>query len=331
MIDDKPMFICTIGKNNNRKDIIQKMYNHGMRYIRFNMSYRLDYYDDVVKYVHELNDELGINIGIICDLAGTEMRVITDKEIEVHNEQQVIIGDDIKLDQGNLSLLKKGEQILIKDGKIILEVEKYENGKLYCKSLSNNVITVNANCYNKTLYDNLPFISEKDEINLIDAIRYKADFVAVSHVRNKQNINEVKKYLLKRQVNTKIMSKIENLQAIENLDEIIDSSDSIMIARGDLGKILPFTDIAYNQKLITKKVLKAGKMLVSATDYLFSLLTPTIPSRAEIVDLFTAYEDGINTIMFTKEIAHTTAPEYLLDVANKVYESYKKYVGGKND
>ena len=123
----------------------------------------------------------------------------------------------------------------------------------------------------------------------------------------------------------KLMSKIENLEAVQNLDEVIKYSDAIMIARGDLGKILPFSKIAYYQKIITKKTLLSKKMLVSATDYLFSLVNFTIPTRAEVVDLFTAFLDGIDSIMFTKEVAHSENPVYLLQVANEIYKSYLEY------
>ena len=122
-----------------------------------------------------------------------------------------------------------------------------------------------------------------------------------------------------------MISKIESPQSVENLDEIIEKSDGIMIARGDLGKILPIEDLAYNQKIITEKNLKVGKYLMSATDYLFSLIEPTTPTRAEIVDLFTAYEDGIRNIMFTKEISLSKDPIFLLDMATKVFNSYMKY------
>lgn len=325
MNKERAKFICTIGKCNNTKEKLKEMYDHGMKFARFNMSYRLDYYDNIVNSIKELNKEYGVNIGLICDLAGTEMRILIEKEMPVVEGQEIVIGKDIKLDQGDLSLLSKGDEIIIKDGKIVLEVVKFKDELLYCVSKSNDILTVNANCYNKKLYDNLNFISEKDELNLNDAIKYNADYVAVSHVRNSNNINEIKEYLNNRNSKIKIMSKIENGEALENIDDIIANSDAIMIARGDLGKILPFTDIALNQKIITKKVLHAKKMLVSATDYLFSLENPTIPSRAEIVDLFTAYNDGIKYIMFTKEIAHSTDPAYLLDIATKVYNSYEKY------
>lgn len=322
---NEPIFICTIGRCNNSKQKIREMFEHGMRYIRFNMSYRLNYYDDVVKYIQELNEELDVHIGLICDLAGTEMRVITNEELFIKEGEKIIVGKDIKLDQGDLSLLKEGDKIIILDGKIILEVEKFENELLYCKSKSNGIIPKNANCYNPKLYNSLNFISDKDILNLNDAIKYKADYIAVSHVRNEKNLKEIEDYLIKQNANIKLMSKIENSEAMKNIDSIINKSDAIMIARGDLGKILPFTEIALNQKIITEKTIKAGKVLVSATDYLFSLIEPTIPSRAEIVDLFTAYNDGIRYIMFTKEIAHSKNQAYLLDVANKVYESYKKY------
>lgn len=324
----KPKYICTIGPSTSSKDIIKKMYEHGMSHIRFNMSYRLDYYDEVVNVVHELQNE-GCNIGIICDLAGTEMRVNNTEEIKVSKGQTVIVGKNITFDQGDLSLLKQGEEIVIRDGRVILRVDKYEDGLLYTTSLTEDTINVNSNCFNKTIYDNLKFISHKDELNLLDAIRYKVDYIAVSHVRTKSNLDEIREFLRNNNSDIKLLAKVENKEAMDNLDEVIDNSDGVIIARGDLGKILPIYDLAYNQRIITEKTLSKGKYLMSATDYLFSLVDVTTPSRAEIVDLFSAYESGITNIMFTKEVSVSKDPIYLLDMANKVYESFKKYKGEK--
>lgn len=322
-------YICTAGPSTMKKEVLRQMYEHGMSHIRFNMSYRLDYYDEIVDNVRELNSE-GCNIGIICDLAGTEMRTTNISEIKVSLGQELIIGKDFCLDQGDLSLLKPGEKIIIRDGKVILSVNRYDNGLLYCTSLSSDVINENGNCFNATLYDNLNFISHKDELNIEDAIRYDADYIAVSHVRTAKNIEEIKSHLNNKNNKIKLISKIENKEGIDNLDDIIEVSDGIMIARGDLGKILPIEDLGYNQKIITKKTLEAGKFLISATDYLFSLIEPTTPTRAEVIDLFTAYDDGIRNIMFTKEISLSKNPIYLLDMATNIFNSYKKYKNGGN-
>lgn len=321
---EMPKYICTAGPSTTSKEIIKEMYEHGVSHMRLNMSYRLDYYEDVVRNVHELNQE-GCNIGLICDLAGTEMRTTNTEEIKVHKGQKIVVGRDFSFDQGDLSLLKEGEQIFIRDGKVILTVEKYEDGLLYCTCESDDTININSNTFNRTIYNHLKFISPKDELNLQDAIRYHADYIAVSHVRSTKSLEEINEYLSARNSSIKLIAKIENPQGVENLDEILEKCDGIMIARGDLGKILPIEDLGYNQKIITEKTLKAGKYLMSATDYLFSLIEPTIPTRAEVIDLFTAYEDGIRNIMFTKEISLSKDPIYLLDMATKIFNSYLKY------
>lgn len=322
-----PKFICTAGQRIMSKDILKKLYNAGMSHVRFNMSYRLECYSEMAKNIKELNEEDSCSIGLICDLAGSELRVNIEDNVEVKEGQQIVIGQDIFLNCGDLSCVKQNEEIIIKDGKIILIAIKYENDKLYCVSKSNGIISPNSNCYNKSMYEKLPFLPLNDEINLIDAIRYECDYIAVSHVRTKENLKEINDFLEKNNAKIKLISKIENKQAMENLDEIIDYSDGIMIARGDLGKILPIEELAYNQKVITKKTLAKGKYLMSATDYLFSLAETTALTRAEVVDLFTAYEDGILNILFTKEVALAKDPVYVLDVANKIYDSYLKYKG----
>lgn len=304
---------------------LREWFDYGLTSIRLNMSYRLEYYNNAVELIKRTNKKYGININLICDLAGKEMRVVNKKPLLVKKGQEIIIGKDIFFDQGDLSLLKPNDEISINDGEIVLVVDKYYDGLLYCVSNNDNVINPNANVYNEKLYDKLPFISEKDKLNLNDAIRYKADFIAVSHVSSKDDLDQIRNYLKKNNTNIKLISKIENHDAIMNIDEIIENSDGIMIARGDLGKILPIYDLGYNQKIITDRTLKAGKYLISATDYLSSLKVNKNPTRAEVIDLFCAFNDGINCVMFSKELILSVDRINFLTVANKIYKSYLKY------
>lgn len=317
-------FIGSIDKNTSCEELKQ-WYDYGLTSIRLNMSYRLDYYNNAVEVVKETNKKYGINIKLICDLAGKEMRVTNSKPLSIQSGQQIVVGKDLTFDQGDFSLLEPKEQILVNDGETILTVDKYDDGLLYCTSDSDGIIYPNANAYNEKIYNNLPFISEKDKLNLNDAIKYKADFIAVSHVCCKEDLDEIKKYLKENNADIKLISKIENAEGMQNIDEIIKDSDGIMIARGDLGKILPICDLGYNQKIITGKTLKAGKYLISATDYLASLKNNKIPTRAEVIDLFTAYNDDIKCIMFSKELVLSIDKINFLKTANDIYQSYLKY------
>jgi len=322
-------FISSIDDKMSFEDL-KTLYNYGVTTIRLNMSYRLDYYNSAVEQIKKANQEYGINIQLMCDLAGTEMRVINPEPMSITMGQKIIVGKDLKFDQGDFSLLESNDEIIINDGKVVLIVEKYCDGLLHCISNSNSVINPNSNAYNSKIYNQLPFISNKDKLNLDDAIKYNADFIAVSHVRRKEDLDEIKNYLRQNNANIKLISKIENAESIENIDEIIENSDGIMIARGDLGKILPIHELGYNQKIITEKTLKANKYLISATDYLATLMENKTPTRAEVIDLFTAYNDGIKNIMFSKELLLSIDQTNFLQMANNIYQSYLKYKN-KND
>lgn len=306
-------------------DELKEFYDYGLTTIRLNMSYRLDYYNDAVNVIRKTNEKYGINIKLICDLAGKEMRVTNDTSLELKMGDKVVIGKDIFFDQGDLSLLEQNDVILINDGETILSVDEYSNRYLYCTSKTDSIIKPNANAFNEKIYKNLPFISDKDKLNLDDAIRYKADYIAVSHVGSKEDLAEIREYLANNNVDIKLISKIENEDSIKNLDEIIINSDGIMIARGDLGKILPIYDLGYYQKLITEKTLASNKYLITATDYLTSLKDNLTPSRADVIDLFTAYNDGIRNIMFSKELVLSIDKINFLEFANNIYKSYLKY------
>lgn len=310
-------------------DDLKELYDYGLTTIRLNMSYRFEYYNNVVSDIRNANQKHGINIKLICDLAGKEMRVTNDKSLELKTGDKIIVGKDLCFDQGDLSLLEQNDIILINDGETVLEVEKFHDDYLYCVSKNDSVISPNANVYNEKIYSKLPFISEKDKLNLNDAIRYKADFIAVSHVESKKDLEEIRKHLKINNANIKLISKIENREAIQNLDEIILNSDGIMIARGCLGKILPIYELGYYQKLITEKTLQNNKFLIAATDYLTSLKNNLSPSRADVIDLFTAYNDGIKNIMFSKELVLSIDKINFLKIANSIYESYLKYVESK--
>ena len=183
------------------------------------------------------------------------MRVVTSKPLTVKKGDIVYAGKDFKVDQGDLSLLGIGEQLVLNDGELILTVLSVKSNILKCKCNNNATIKENMVCYNKTIYDTLDFVSKKDSLNILDAIKYNAHYIAISHVRNKDNIEFVKKYIKKinKDYNFKIISKIENEEAIKNLDEILEKSDGIMIARGDLGRTLPIEKLAEYQKIISNK------------------------------------------------------------------------------
>ncbi len=318
-------YVCTVGPSTKDIKVLRKLNKLGMNMVRFNMSFDIPDLKNIMNSINKINQKKNINIKTIFDLAGTETRIIATQDIVFHKDDIIVIGQDFKIDQGDLSVLKVGDDLYIRDGELVIKVVKIENGLIYCQASGDGSIRNNNKLYNEKLYRNLPFISKKDERNIQQALESKADYIAISHTRDKKDIDQIKAAIDYENSNIKVISKIENLEATKNLDEIIAQSDGVMIARGDLGKILPDEELGYYQKVITEKALAAGKILMTATGYLLSMVDSPEPTRAEVIDLFSAFEDGIRNIVFTSEVVIAKDPIRTLKSANGIYKSYKKY------
>lgn len=318
-------YVCTIGPSTKSIKVLRKLNKLGMNMVRFNMSFDTPDLANIVNGINKLNQKRNVNIKTVFDLAGTETRIIAKQDIVFRKDDIIVIGQDFTIDQGDLRVLDIGDDIYIRDGELVIKVVKNENDLVYCQAMSDGSIRNNNKLYNAKLYRNLPFISQKDKRNIQLALANKADYIAISHTRNKQDIDQIKSAINYPHSNIKIISKIENLEATKNLDEIIAESDVIMIARGDLGKILPDEELGYYQKVITEKTLATDKILMTATGYLLSMVDSYEPTRAEVIDLFSAFADNIRNIVFTSEVVIAKDPVNTLKTANKIYKSFKKY------
>ncbi len=319
----KTKIICTLGHATDNDDIIKELISLGMDVARFNFSHG-DHDEHLKRFrkIEKYRDEMKIPVATLMDTKGPEVRIgdfKDNKKVELKAGQQFILtsrdieGDETQVSVSYSSLIydiDPGVKILIDDGLVEMTVEEVTTTDIICRVKNNGVISNRKGVNIPGVHLSMPYISERDRSDILFAIEHKFDFIAASFVRTADDVLEIKKMLNKHQSQIKLIAKIENLQGVDNIDEIIKVSDGIMIARGDMGVEVPFEELPALQKKIIKKVYCSGKQVITATQMLDSMLKNPRPTRAEITDVANAIYDGTSAIMLSGE---TAAGNYPLD------------------
>lgn len=312
-------YVCTTGKSMSDKNIIKKLYELGMSTVRFNMSYdEKNMLDELVPIIKQINNENNYDIKLMMDLRGPEIRIDSNKHIEIQEGEQIIFGETLILKEGDISCLTKGDIVVFGDGEIRCVVNEINDNKYYCIALNSGVLKSNQKITNEKLCKTIPFLSEKDILDIEKACDLGINYLCVSFVNKVEDILQVKEIINRKKGYIRIIAKIETIEGVENLSEIIKYCDGIMIGRGDLGVRFPIYELAYQQKRISKIAKETGKKLIVGTGFLSSMKTNSIPTRAEVNDLYNTYLDGADEIMFSGETAISNNPEEVLIMANKI-------------
>ena len=211
-----------------------------------------------------------------------------------------------------------GSTILIDDGLIEMIVDEVTTTDIICTVKNSGTISNKKGVNVPGVHLSMPFISDKDREDIIFAIAHNFDFIAASFVRTAEDVKEIRKMLTKHNSKTKIIAKIENLQGVEHIDEIIKAADGIMIARGDMGVEIPYEDVPVIQKMIIKKVYNSSKQVITATQMLDSMIKNPRPTRAETTDVANAIYDGTSAIMLSGETAAGSYPVDALKTMVKI-------------
>ncbi|MDF2566864.1 MAG: pyk [Oscillospiraceae bacterium] len=312
----KTKIICTLGPATDNENIIKQLMLSGMDVARFNFSHQThdDHkkrFDTIVKFRQELN----LPIATLLDTKGPEIRIRQLRE----GRAELVSGNKITLttqellgDAQIVSITYKdlpkdiriGTKILIDDGLIELKVDKFDSENIECTILNGGMISNNKGINVPGVTLSLPYISEKDEQDILFGIQTGFDFVAASFTRSADDILQIRDILTRNNgSHIKIIAKIENSDGVNNIDEIIRVSDGIMVARGDMGVEIPFEEIPVLQKMLIKKAYNAGKQVITATQMLDSMMKNPRPTRAETTDVANAIYDGTSAIMLSGETA----------------------------
>lgn len=313
----KTKIICTIGPASCDKDVLRELMKSGMDVARFNFSHgEYETFEKWLKNVEEVREELGLPVATLLDTKGPEIRLGTFKNpngvILKDGQAFTLTTDEIEGDEERCSVsykglvndVKNGTQILINDGLIALEVQSVKDKDIICKVTDGGLVTdkKGVNVPNVSLA--LPYLSEKDMQDLKFGAKMGYDFIAASFCRTGADIVYLRDFCHALGWNdVKIIAKIENHEGVEHIDGIIKEADGIMVARGDMGVEIPFEQIPAIQKMIIQKVFQAGKIVVTATQMLESMINNPRPTRAEITDVANAIYDGTSAIMLSGETA----------------------------
>ena len=312
----KTKIICTMGPNLFEKGLIADLMKAGMNVARFNFSHG-DHESHRRNHaeVCRIRDELGLPVATLLDTKGPEVRVKSFREGKVTlqpGQLFTLTADDVEGDETRVSItyknlpqdVKAGCAILIDDGLIGMVVEKIEGSNILCRVSNGGVVSNNKGVNIPGVHLNMPFISEKDRSDIIFAAREGFDYIAASFTRSADDILQMRQILKENDgAGINIIAKIENMEGVENIDEILRVVDGVMVARGDLGVEIPLEDVPALQKELIQRCLALGKPVITATQMLDSMIKNPRPTRAEATDVANAIYDGTSAIMLSGETA----------------------------
>ena len=334
----KTKIICTLGPATEDESVLRRLMQGGMNAARFNFSHCT--HEDASKKleaVTRLREELGLPIATILDTKGPEIRVktfqngpvqlragdtftLTTREVEGDEKMVSITYQDLTKD------LKAGARVLIDDGLVELRAEEVTDTDIVCTVINGGQVSNHKGINVPGTQLSIPFISEQDRAYIIFVIEHGFDYIAASFTRSAKDILAIRSILKEYDCHSiNIIAKIENMEGVDNIDEILRVVDGIMVARGDMGVEIPLEDVPVLQKQLIQKSYLAGKQVVTATQMLDSMIKNPRPTRAESTDVANAIYDGTSCIMLSGETAAGKYPvealETMVRIAEKAEES----------
>ncbi len=335
----KTKIICTMGPNSDNRQVMVDLALNGMDIARFNFSHG-DHEEQKARLeqLKSVRDELDLPIAALLDTKGPEIRtgLLKDGKKVVLTEGQEFILTTRKVEGdetiGHINYaglpqdVSEGNQILIDDGLIELQVVKSEGTEITCTVINGGELGQRKGVNVPNVKVKLPALTEKDKEDIWFGIEEGFDFIAASFVRNADAIIEIKQMLDVAGANLKVIAKIENAEGIENIDSIIAASDGIMVARGDMGVEIPAERVPYIQKEIIRKCNEASKPVITATQMLDSMIRNPRPTRAEVTDVANAVYDGTDAVMLSGETAMGKYPVEALKMMAQIAEETEKHL-----
>ncbi|ATG66228.1 pyruvate kinase [Campylobacter jejuni] len=338
----KTKIVATVGPASEKEEILRQMIINGVNVFRLNFSHGThEYHKKNLDIIRKVAKELHIRIGILQDISGPKIRTGELKEpfelkkgdrLDFYRE--TILGEKIAQNHYKISInqksildmLKIDEYIYLYDGSIRAKVVNIDDQKIETIIENDGFLNSNKGINFPNTKINIDVITQKDKNDLLWGIKNEVDFLAISFVQNAHDIDEVREILAQNNAKISIFAKIEKFDAVENIDEIIKSSDGIMVARGDLGIEVPYYKVPNIQKEIIQKANNASKPVITATQMLFSLAKSKTATRAEISDVANAVLDGTDAVMLSEESAVGIDPANAVDImCQTIIETEKRY------
>ena len=335
----KTKIVCTMGPNTDNREIMKELALNGMDVARFNFSH-----GDHAEHKHRLEilesvrEELGIPIASLLDTKGPEIRTgklkdgkkVTLKEGDLYTlTTEEIVGDETRgyINYAGLAEdVKPGDRILIDDGLIELHVREVNGTDIVCRIENGGELGEKKGVNVPGVRVKLPALTDKDKEDIRFGVDAGFDFVAASFVRNVDALREIREILEAKGSAMLIIAKIENQEGIENIDSIIEASDGIMVARGDMGVEIPAEKVPHIQKMIIRKCNLACKVVITATQMLDSMIRNPRPTRAEVSDVANAVYEGTDAVMLSGETAMGSYPIEAVRMMSQIAEESEKYL-----
>lgn len=334
----KTKIIGTIGPASSNYQTLKALANAGLNVIRINLSHAtLDGMNEILNNVKKVRKELSLPLPIMIDTRGPEIRVKTfvNGEIKIKKGQQFIFtGRDVEGTNEIVSFnepeivkcIKPNNKILAVNGLISFKVLEVNGTEVITKALNSGVISNHKSLSIPGIKFNTPYLNDADKRDILWAIKNDVDFVAASFVNSKQDVLDLRAFLDEHKSTMKIIAKIESALGIKNLDEIIEVADGIMVARGDLGVEVPISKLPELQKMIIKKTRDEGKVVITATEMLESMIYNNRPTRAEVSDVANAVYDGTSVVMLSGETAAGKYPVEAVKQMAKIAEETERHI-----
>ncbi len=335
----KTKIICTIGPSSENKEIFAKMADAGMDVVRLNFSHGShEDFAKKIQMIKEVRDEKKLPLPILLDTKGPEFRIRAFKEGKitlVEGDKFTFTTDKIEGDATRVSVsyegicedLIVGDKILLNNGLMSFRVVSVEKPNVHCVVENGGDLSSNKSMFFPDKELHLDFLSDQDKSDLLFGIKHDVDFVALSFVSKAQDVLETKQFLAENGgKHIDVIAKIENRAGVNNLLEIMQVSDGIMVARGDLGVEIPYVELPNVQKYIISQCRIHGKRVITATEMLESMIHNPRPTRAEISDVANAVYDGTSAVMLSGETAAGNYPVQSVNAMAKIVEHAEEHI-----
>ena len=339
-ITKKTKIVATLGPASSDKVVLRQMFLEGLNVCRLNFSHGA--YEDhaaVIKTIHELNEETGLNVAILADLQGPKIRtdqmtdngveLITGSEVTVVTEKILGTAERFSINYAQLPQdVTPGERILLDDGKIALEVLSTDGKKeIRLRVIHGGILSSKKGVNFPNTKISMPSLTPKDLLDLEFALDQNVDWIGLSFVRSARDIIELKHIIAARYCKAKVIAKIEKPEAIDDIDEIIKASDGLMVARGDLGVEIPYQNVPIIQKMLINKCILMARPIIVATQMMESMITNITPTRAEVNDVANAVLDGADAVMLSGETSVGKFPVDVIRTMANIVKEMEKFDG----
>jgi len=334
----KTKILCTIGPVSESYDMLSKMVDAGMNAVRLNMSHgNHQSHSQVIKSVKTLNKKIKYPIPILLDTQGPEIRTGNlDRDLELKNGDVITVSvragnveeSSIHINYEDLiDTVSVDDIITVDNGLINLQVLNKQQQQMRCKVIDGGLLKSKRHVNLPGIRVNLPAITAKDREDILFGIEQEVDFIALSFVRQADDVKKLKELMADKQHKIKIIAKIEDQEGVKNIDEILEEVDGIMVARGDLGVEIQVEELPNVQRTIVKKCHQKGKRCIVATHLLESMIENPIPTRAEVTDVANAIYEEVDGIMLSGETTIGKYPIKCIEYLDKIARTSEKEEG----